>query len=84
MVPVEGGQGRGGEYASGGGILLEVAEMASDDFLDADAGGIVVLRKGHQTRNVNSDFFSTDAARHAELLQQPLFLYIITAHWPLG
>eukprot|EP00061_Rhincodon_typus_P001108 g13736.t1 len=31
MVPAEGGQGRGGEYVSGGGILLEVAEMASDD-----------------------------------------------------
>eukprot|EP00061_Rhincodon_typus_P003255 g19641.t1 len=32
---------KGGEYASGGGILLEVAEMAPDDLLDVDAGGMV-------------------------------------------
>eukprot|EP00061_Rhincodon_typus_P001474 g14894.t1 len=36
--PAEGKQGRGGEYVSGGGILLEVA---SDDLLDLDAGGMV-------------------------------------------
>eukprot|EP00061_Rhincodon_typus_P004363 g22399.t1 len=46
-VPVEGGQARGGEYVSGGSISLEVAEMASDDLLDVDAGGIVVKDKGN-------------------------------------
>eukprot|EP00061_Rhincodon_typus_P003649 g20613.t1 len=39
-VPVEGVQGKGGEYVSGGDISLEVAEMVSDD-LDVDAGGMV-------------------------------------------
>eukprot|EP00061_Rhincodon_typus_P005995 g26162.t1 len=39
MVPAEGGQGRGGEYVSGGGVSLEVAEMVSDVLLDVDAGG---------------------------------------------
>eukprot|EP00061_Rhincodon_typus_P011755 g37011.t1 len=34
-VPAEGGQGRGEAYVSGGGISLEVAEMAFDDLLDA-------------------------------------------------
>eukprot|EP00061_Rhincodon_typus_P016791 g45185.t1 len=34
MVSAERRQGRGGEYVSGGGISLEVAEMASDDLLD--------------------------------------------------
>eukprot|EP00061_Rhincodon_typus_P003771 g20928.t1 len=41
MVPAEDGQGRGEEYVSGGGILLEVAEIASDDLLDVNAGGMV-------------------------------------------
>eukprot|EP00061_Rhincodon_typus_P014182 g41051.t1 len=36
-VPVEGGQGRGGEYVSGGGISLEMMKMASDNLLDVDA-----------------------------------------------
>eukprot|EP00061_Rhincodon_typus_P002149 g16746.t1 len=46
-IPVEGGKGRGGEYVSGGGISLEVAEMASDDLLDADASGILGKDKGN-------------------------------------
>eukprot|EP00061_Rhincodon_typus_P019091 g48546.t1 len=32
---------------------------------------------GHWTRNVNSEFFSTDAARPAKLFQQLLFLFLI-------
>eukprot|EP00061_Rhincodon_typus_P007123 g28479.t1 len=40
MVPAEGGQGRGGEHVTGGGNLLVVAEMAPDDLLDVDAGGM--------------------------------------------
>eukprot|EP00061_Rhincodon_typus_P000075 g10368.t1 len=32
---------RGGEYVSGSGISLEVAEMASSHLLDVDAGGMV-------------------------------------------
>eukprot|EP00061_Rhincodon_typus_P002207 g16881.t1 len=40
-VPAEGGQGKGREYVSGGGIFLEVAEMASDNLLDVDDGGMV-------------------------------------------
>eukprot|EP00061_Rhincodon_typus_P004862 g23616.t1 len=40
MVPMEGGQGRGAEYVSGGGISLEVVEMASDDLQDVDTGGM--------------------------------------------
>eukprot|EP00061_Rhincodon_typus_P003355 g19889.t1 len=40
-VPVEGGQVRGGDYVSGGGIFLEVAEMVPDDLLDVNAGGTV-------------------------------------------
>eukprot|EP00061_Rhincodon_typus_P000689 g12458.t1 len=47
MVSVECGQGRGGEYVSGGGISLDVAEMASDDFLDVDAGGMVGKDNGN-------------------------------------
>eukprot|EP00061_Rhincodon_typus_P000950 g13261.t1 len=52
MVPAEGRQGRGGEYVSDGGILLEVAEMASD-LLDVDTGGMVrgtlsLLREGRE------------------------------------
>eukprot|EP00061_Rhincodon_typus_P001574 g15172.t1 len=46
-VPVEGGQGRGGEYVSGGGNLLEVVEMTSDDLPDVDAGGMVEEDKGN-------------------------------------
>eukprot|EP00061_Rhincodon_typus_P011012 g35708.t1 len=37
----------GGEYVSGGGILLEVAELASYDPLDVDAGGMVAKNKGN-------------------------------------
>eukprot|EP00061_Rhincodon_typus_P007886 g30015.t1 len=47
MNPTEGGQGRGGEYVSGGGILLEVAEVASNDLLYVDAGGMVGEDKGN-------------------------------------
>eukprot|EP00061_Rhincodon_typus_P015345 g42961.t1 len=47
LFSVEGGQGRGGEYVSGGGISLEVAKMTSDDLLDVDAGGMVVKDKGN-------------------------------------
>eukprot|EP00061_Rhincodon_typus_P001585 g15200.t1 len=47
MVPAEGGQGGGGKYVSGGGVLLEVAEMAPDDLLDVDAGGMVGKDKGN-------------------------------------
>eukprot|EP00061_Rhincodon_typus_P011704 g36929.t1 len=36
-----------------------------------------MVRKGHQTRNVNSDCFFTEAARPAELFQQFLFLLLI-------
>eukprot|EP00061_Rhincodon_typus_P001171 g13943.t1 len=39
-VLAEDGQGRGREFVSGGGISLEVAEMASDNLLDVDAGGM--------------------------------------------
>eukprot|EP00061_Rhincodon_typus_P007806 g29865.t1 len=46
-VPAEGGQRRGGEYVSGDGISLEVAEMASDDLLDVNAGGMVGKDKGN-------------------------------------
>eukprot|EP00061_Rhincodon_typus_P005334 g24713.t1 len=46
-VPEEGGQGRGGEYATAGGISLEVAEMVDDDLLDMDAGGMVGKDKGN-------------------------------------
>eukprot|EP00061_Rhincodon_typus_P012607 g38452.t1 len=45
MVPAEGRQRRGGEYVSDGGILLEVAGMASGDLLDAAAGGMVVMEE---------------------------------------
>eukprot|EP00061_Rhincodon_typus_P002666 g18159.t1 len=38
--PAEGGQWREAEFVSGGGISLEVVEMASNDLLDVDAGGI--------------------------------------------
>eukprot|EP00061_Rhincodon_typus_P012057 g37525.t1 len=41
MVPAEGGNGRGGEYVSGGGISLEVVKTGADDLLDVDAGGMV-------------------------------------------
>eukprot|EP00061_Rhincodon_typus_P005092 g24161.t1 len=34
--------GEGKEYVSGGGIPLELTEMAADDLLDVDAGGMVV------------------------------------------
>eukprot|EP00061_Rhincodon_typus_P006987 g28205.t1 len=47
MVPAEGGQGRGGEYVSGGGILLEMAEMVSDGLLNMDTGGMVGKDKGN-------------------------------------
>eukprot|EP00061_Rhincodon_typus_P016761 g45142.t1 len=47
MVPAEGRLGRGGEYVSGGGILLEVMEMAADDLLDVDAGGMIGKDKGN-------------------------------------
>eukprot|EP00061_Rhincodon_typus_P001264 g14235.t1 len=47
MIPVEGGQGRGGEYVYSVGISLEVAEMALDDLLDVDAGGILGKDKGN-------------------------------------
>eukprot|EP00061_Rhincodon_typus_P002291 g17092.t1 len=47
MVPAEGGQGRGREYVPGGGISLEVVEMASDDLLDVDADGMVGEDKGN-------------------------------------
>eukprot|EP00061_Rhincodon_typus_P008339 g30861.t1 len=40
-------------------------------------GKIRVLRKGHRTRNINSNFFFTDAARPAELFQQLLPLFLI-------
>eukprot|EP00061_Rhincodon_typus_P003456 g20125.t1 len=40
-VPVESGQGRGGEYVSRGGISLEVVEMATDDLLDVDAVAMI-------------------------------------------
>eukprot|EP00061_Rhincodon_typus_P014128 g40964.t1 len=40
-VPEEGRQGRRGEYVSGDGISLEVVDMAPDDLLDVDAGGMV-------------------------------------------
>eukprot|EP00061_Rhincodon_typus_P001097 g13698.t1 len=46
-VFVEGGRGRGGEYVFVGGILLEVAEMASGDLLDVDPGGMVGEDKGN-------------------------------------
>eukprot|EP00061_Rhincodon_typus_P003599 g20486.t1 len=39
MVPAVGGQRREREYVSGGGILLEVAEMLANDLPDVDAGG---------------------------------------------
>eukprot|EP00061_Rhincodon_typus_P010498 g34839.t1 len=47
MVPVEGGQGRGGECVSDSGISLEVVEMAANDPLDVDAGGMVGKDKGN-------------------------------------
>eukprot|EP00061_Rhincodon_typus_P005968 g26113.t1 len=47
IVPVEGGQGRGGEYVSGGGISLEVVEMVADDLLDVDIGEMVGKDKEH-------------------------------------
>eukprot|EP00061_Rhincodon_typus_P014316 g41261.t1 len=37
---------KGGEYVSGGGILLEVMEMEASDLLDVDAGGMVGKDKG--------------------------------------
>eukprot|EP00061_Rhincodon_typus_P002795 g18482.t1 len=40
-VPAEGRQGTAGEYVSGDGTSLEVVEMAADDLLDVDAGGMV-------------------------------------------
>eukprot|EP00061_Rhincodon_typus_P012779 g38716.t1 len=43
-----------------------------------------VLRKGHRTRNVNSIFFFTDAARLAEFFQQLLFLFRNEIAWPDG
>eukprot|EP00061_Rhincodon_typus_P007289 g28843.t1 len=46
MVPAEGLEGRGGEYASDVSISLEVAEMVADDLLDVDAGSMVGKDKG--------------------------------------
>eukprot|EP00061_Rhincodon_typus_P013279 g39556.t1 len=46
-VPAEGRQGMGGEYVSGGGILLGLVEMAANDSLDVDAGGMVGEDKGN-------------------------------------
>eukprot|EP00061_Rhincodon_typus_P004630 g23052.t1 len=53
MVPAEGGQGKGGEYVSDGGISLEVTEVASDDLLDVDAGGMVVPAASYLPRTCN-------------------------------
>eukprot|EP00061_Rhincodon_typus_P011407 g36387.t1 len=47
MVPAEGEQGKGGEYESRGGTLLEVAEMVADDLWVVDAGGLVGKDKGN-------------------------------------
>eukprot|EP00061_Rhincodon_typus_P017929 g46865.t1 len=41
MVLVDGRQVMGGEYVSGGGIRLEVAQMVANDPLDVDAGRMV-------------------------------------------
>eukprot|EP00061_Rhincodon_typus_P013936 g40631.t1 len=41
------GEGKGGEYVSSDGISLEMAEMASADHLDVDAGGMVSKDKGN-------------------------------------
>eukprot|EP00061_Rhincodon_typus_P001798 g15811.t1 len=47
MVLVDGEQGRGRECVSGVGISLKVAEMASDDLLDVDAGVMVGEDEGN-------------------------------------
>eukprot|EP00061_Rhincodon_typus_P008381 g30933.t1 len=66
----------GGGYVSGDGILLEVAEMASDDLLDVDAGwdGSYHQFRGRVTgpETLTLIIFFTDAARPAELFQQLL------------
>eukprot|EP00061_Rhincodon_typus_P005345 g24737.t1 len=47
MLPLERKSGRGGDYVSGGGISLEMAEVVSDDLLDVDAGRMVDKDRGN-------------------------------------